>query len=158
MIKLVLATDINGVIGIGNKLPWRISEEMAHFKKETIGQNVLMGRKTWDSIPSKFKPLVGRHNIVLTSDTLVNGADDICNSVDEAIERYPELTVIGGASVYQQFINRGIVDQVVLSVINQAVSESDLNVTMDLMFMHDFDLVKKVVHDEFKVLDFYLRK
>ena len=158
MIKLVLATDINGVIGIGNKLPWRISEEMAHFKKETIGQNVLMGRKTWDSIPSKFKPLVGRHNIVLTSDTLVNGADDICNGVDEAIERYPELTVIGGASVYQQFINRGIVDQVVLSVINQAVSESDLNVTMDLMFMHDFDLVQTIEHDKFKVLNFYLRK
>lgn len=158
MIKLVLATDINGVIGIGNKLPWRISEEMAHFKKETMGQNVLMGRKTWDSIPCKFKPLVGRNNIVLTSDTLAKGADDICNSVDESIERYQDLTVIGGASVYQQFINRGVVDQVVLSVVNQNVPESDLNVTMDLMFMHDFDLVQTVEHDKFKVLTFYLRK
>ena len=65
-LKLILARAANGVIGHNNALPWQLPEDMAHFKRTTIGSPVIMGRKTWDSLPQRFRPLPGRLNIVIT--------------------------------------------------------------------------------------------
>ena len=63
---LIFARTRNGVIGRQGTMPWHLPEDLAHFKRVTLGQSVIMGRKTWDSIPPKFRPLPGRDNWVIT--------------------------------------------------------------------------------------------
>lgn len=105
-LKLILARAANGVIGHHNTLPWHLPEDMAHFKRTTLGCPVVMGRKTWDSLPPKFRPLPGRLNIVVTrqADWQAEGAR-VAHSIEQACALCPaEATawVIGGAEVYAQ--------------------------------------------------------
>ena len=65
-LHLIFARAANGVIGLRNTLPWQLPEDLAHFKRTTLGCPVIMGRKTWDSLPPRFRPLPGRLNIVVT--------------------------------------------------------------------------------------------
>ncbi|MEF2977409.1 dihydrofolate reductase [Subtercola sp. YIM 133946] len=65
---MIWAEARGGIIGDGGTIPWRLPEDLAHFKELTLGDTVLMGRKTWDSLPDRFRPLPGRRNLVLTRD------------------------------------------------------------------------------------------
>ncbi len=67
-IHLIWAQSRGGVIAKDGQMPWHLPEDLAHFKRCTLGQPVIMGRKTWDSLPTRFRPLPGRQNIVLTRD------------------------------------------------------------------------------------------
>jgi dihydrofolate reductase len=101
-LSLVLAVADNGVIGREGQLPWRLPDDLKHFKQVTLGKPVLMGRRTFESIG---KPLVGRRNLVLshTQRELMAGAESVC-SLDEALERVAgsaEVCVIGGAALYE---------------------------------------------------------
>ncbi len=107
-VNLIFARAANGVIGRDGTLPWHLPEDMAHFKRMTAGCPVIMGRKTWDSIRLKFRPLPGRTNLVVTRQVLwhENGAQP-SSSIREALlfcERMlpvpPEVWVIGGAQIY----------------------------------------------------------
>ncbi|MFC7408454.1 dihydrofolate reductase [Hydrogenophaga atypica] len=103
-LNLIYARAANGVIGKNNQLPWHLPEDLAHFKRHTSGCPVLMGRKTWDSLPPRFRPLPGRRNLVLTrqSDWQAEGAER-CDSLQDALARcadVPEVWVIGGAQLY----------------------------------------------------------
>jgi dihydrofolate reductase len=105
-INLILARARNGVIGKDGDMPWRLPEDMAHFKRVTMGCPVIMGRKTWDSIPTKFRPLPGRQNIVVTRqpDFKAEGAQ-CASSLEAAIELCPQdsdIWIIGGAQIYAQ--------------------------------------------------------
>lgn len=105
-IHLIYARARNGVIGANNQLPWHLPEDLAHFKRITLGQPVIMGRKTWDSLPEKFRPLPGRTNIVVTRqpDWQATGAER-ATSIHAAMQLCPEVTdawVIGGAEIYAQ--------------------------------------------------------
>jgi dihydrofolate reductase len=105
VISLVVAMARNRVIGRDNTLPWRLPEDLKHFKAVTLGKPVLMGRKTFESIG---KPLPGRTNLVLTRDRgwKSEGAV-VVHSVEEALQRSgaaSELAGIGGAEVFQQLI------------------------------------------------------
>jgi dihydrofolate reductase len=105
-LNLIYARAANGVIGKDNALPWHLPEDLAHFKRTTLGSPVIMGRKTWDSLPPRFRPLPGRRNIVLTRDNAwqAEGAHR-AGSVAEALAACgdaPEAWVIGGAEVYRQ--------------------------------------------------------
>jgi dihydrofolate reductase len=107
-ISLVLAMATNGVIGVNGALPWRIPEDMKHFKAVTMGKPILMGRKTWDSFPKK--PLPGRANIVITRDAgwAATGAIAV-HSLDDAVARAgdaDEVAVIGGAEIYRLALPR----------------------------------------------------
>jgi dihydrofolate reductase len=104
-ISLILAIADNGVIGNANAISWRIPEDMRRFKALTLGKPVIMGRRTWESLPKK--PLPGRTNIVVTRDGnyRADGAV-IATSLDEAIararsENTNEFFVIGGAEIYR---------------------------------------------------------
>ena len=104
-LNLIFARARNGVIGRNNSLPWHLPEDLAHFKATTLGQPVIMGRKTWDSLPVKFRPLPGRMNIVVTrqTDWHSDGAH-VVHSVDEALQACPteaQPWVIGGAELYR---------------------------------------------------------
>lgn len=110
-IALIAAVSRNGVIGHGNELLWKLPEDLQFFKRVTMGHPVLMGRKTWDSLPPKFRPLPGRTNIVVTrqADWHAPGAV-VAHTFEEAIERALESVaddphasrayVIGGAQLY----------------------------------------------------------
>ena len=105
-LNLIFARARNGVIGHNNTLPWHLPEDLAHFKQTTLGQPVIMGRKTWESLPPKFRPLPGRTNIVVTrqADWQAEGAV-VAHSIEEAIQHCPsdaKVWVIGGAEVYAQ--------------------------------------------------------
>lgn len=105
-INLIYARAANGVIGKDGAMPWHLPEDLAHFKRLTQGCPVLMGRKTWDSLPPKFRPLPGRTNIVITrqSDWQAEGAQRAA-SLKEALQlagAAPEVWIIGGAQIYAQ--------------------------------------------------------
>lgn len=94
-IQLIYARAANGVIGKDNTMPWHLPEDMAHFKELTRGCAVIMGRKTWDSLPARFRPLPGRSNIVVTrqADWQTEPASDQvlrAASLPEALEPGPQ--------------------------------------------------------------------
>ena len=105
-LHLIYARAANGVIGKHNTLPWHLPEDMAHFKQLTQGSAVIMGRKTWDSLPPRFRPLPGRTNIVVTrqADWHAEGAHRAA-SLPEALAQCDNTQtswVIGGAEIYAQ--------------------------------------------------------
>lgn len=131
--KIILVAAMgegNRVIGKEGSLPWHLPEDLAHFKEMTHGKTVVMGRRTYQSLPDKFRPLPGRRNVVITS----GSASDIESDSDKAsrIETFPsldtaldqfaseglsEVFVIGGAQLYQSCISDGVVDEIRLSII-----------------------------------------
>lgn len=111
-LKLIFARARNGVIGHRNTLPWHLPEDLAHFKRTTLGCPVIMGRKTWDSLPPRFKPLPGRLNIVVTRQRgwQAQGAM-VAHSMEAACALCPAdstVWVIGGAEVYAQALDRAV--------------------------------------------------
>ncbi len=105
-IIIIAALAKNRVIGKDNQLIWSIPEDMAHFKALTQGHAVLMGRKTWESLPPRFRPLPGRRNIVITrQESYQAPGAEIATSVEGAIalaKAEPKLFIIGGAEIYTQ--------------------------------------------------------
>jgi len=103
-ICLIAAMAKNAVIGNNGKIPWHAPEDLNYFKKITTGQTVVMGRKTWLSLPEAVRPLPNRTNLVLSryKGVLLNGAT-IVSSMEEAIAQTttPKLFIIGGAQVYE---------------------------------------------------------
>ncbi len=110
-IALIAAVSRNGVIGHANELLWKLPEDLQFFKRVTMGHPVIMGRKTWDSIPTRFRPLVGRTNIVVTHQKgwRADGAIT-AHTLEEALELALESVagdphasrayIIGGAQLY----------------------------------------------------------
>lgn len=107
IISLIAAVAQNRVIGKNNDLPWHLPDDMKYFMKTTSGHHVIMGRKNYESIPEKFRPLPNRNNIVVTRQK--NYDAPLCrvvNSVEEAIaiaknENAHETFIIGGAEIYK---------------------------------------------------------
>jgi dihydrofolate reductase len=129
IIALVVAVARNGVIGRGGDLPWRLPEDMAHFRDVTMGYPVVMGRRTWDSLRAPYRPLPGRRNIVVTRNASwnVTGAER-ASSVDEALELVngaERVSIIGGAQIFAAALP--LADEVLLT-------EIDLDVDGDTFF------------------------
>lgn len=116
MWNIITAYDDNRVIGYKNKLPWNIPEDLEFFKKMTMGHTVVMGRRTWESLPKSVRPLPGRRNIVLTrgegSDIIAQGADEVCRHAaslrgDRISSVDKHLFFIGGATTYKMALSSG---------------------------------------------------
>ena len=101
-ITLVAAVAEDGAIGRDNALLWHIPEDMARFKALTLGKPVVMGRKTWDSLPARFRPLPGRRNLVVSRSMRELPGAEVFASLDGALAACaePEVCVIGGADLY----------------------------------------------------------
>jgi dihydrofolate reductase len=104
-VTIVAAVARNGVIGRDGAVPWRLPEDMRRFRATTTGHAVVMGRKTWDSLPDRFRPLPGRRNLVLTRDPEWAGEGaESAGSLEEALSLVrdaQEVFVIGGAEIYE---------------------------------------------------------
>ncbi len=105
MISIIVAASENGVIGRDGELPWRLSDDLRHFKALTLGKPVVMGRKTWESIG---RPLPGRQNIVITRQPgFVAAGAEVADSVDAAVaaaRNADDIMVIGGSEIYALFL------------------------------------------------------
>jgi dihydrofolate reductase len=136
-LTLVLAIARNGIIGRHGALPWRLSSDMKRFKAATIGKPVLMGRKTWESLPKK--PLPGRENLVLTRDPNVKAAGawlytdlGVLLAAARAMAQASgaaEICVIGGAQLYEATLP--LADRIVLTEVNLE-PQGDARLALDL--------------------------
>lgn len=122
-VGLIWAQAHGGVIGAEGGMPWHVPEDLAHFKEVTMDSAVVMGRKTWDSLPERFRPLPGRENIVIThqQDWTAEGAQRAADVVS-ALRGLERAWVIGGAEIFRQLIHDA--DRL-------EVTELDLDVTGD---------------------------
>lgn len=113
IVGLIWAESDGGIIGSDGTLPWHVPEDLAHFKELTLGSPVVMGRKSWDALPDRFRPLPGRRNIVVTRNPewRADGAE-VAHSVDAALTLAANepgtgtVWVIGGAQVFNSAIDR----------------------------------------------------
>ncbi|MBT2500475.1 dihydrofolate reductase [Agromyces sp. ISL-38] len=127
-IGLIWAEADDGVIGVGGVMPWHLPEDLAHFRDVTIGAPVVMGRKTWESLPPRFRPLPGRRNLVVTrqADAVFEGAE-VAASVAAALELAAQgraddefVWIIGGAELYRQTI--GVADRLEVTSLDAVVA------------------------------------
>lgn len=126
MLTLIAARDRNGAIGRANTIPWHVPEDFAFFKRETTGGAVIMGRKTWDSLPRK--PLPGRLNIVISRQAASSTDGVIRTTFDNAIPQaealgYARIYCIGGAEIYRQML--GMAGRVLLSTVDLHIDDAD---------------------------------
>ena len=123
MIALIFAASKNNCIGKDGKLPWHLPEDMKRFRDLTMGKTVLMGRKTWESLPEKFRPLPGRNNIVITRQANYNVPPGVHlhSSIESALTVHADedIIVIGGAEIYSQTINKA--DTLYVTHVDQVV-------------------------------------
>jgi dihydrofolate reductase len=107
LISLIVAMANNGVIGRDNRLPWRLPADLAHFKRVTMGKPMIMGRKTWESLPGL---LPGRRHIVVTRDQAYQAEGcTLVHSLDQALAaagEVPEVMIVGGGTIYKESLPR----------------------------------------------------
>ena len=124
---LIAAVARDGAIGRAGTMPWHLPQDLAHFKRMTLGCPVVMGRKTWESLPPRFRPLPGRRNVVVTRNTAwqADGAE-AAPSLDAALERLrreERVFVIGGGELYAQALPHA--DGLVLTEVDIDVPDAD---------------------------------
>ncbi|MBD5192927.1 MAG: dihydrofolate reductase [Bacteroidales bacterium] len=125
MVSIIVATARDGAIGVKGDLPFHLSPDLRHFKQVTLGKPVIMGRKTFESLPGG--PLPGRRNIIVTRNTGYSRAGaDIAGSLDEAlgmVADQAEVMIIGGGEIYRQAMP--LTDRVYLTEIDAEASDAD---------------------------------
>ena len=124
---LIAAVGRRGEIGRGNDLLWRTREDQLHFKHTTMGHPVVMGRRTWDSLPERFRPLPGRRNLVVSRDAghPAPGAE-VVTSLDAALAATaaaPRVFVVGGGQLYALALP--LADELVLTEVDAAFDDAD---------------------------------
>jgi dihydrofolate reductase len=122
-ISLVAAVARGGVIGHEGSIPWRIAEDMRRFRELTTGHPVVMGRRTWDSLPDRFRPLPGRRNVVVTRNAEwdAEGAER-AGSLEDAlrlVDGSPQVFVVGGGELYAEALR--LADELLLTEIDAEI-------------------------------------
>jgi dihydrofolate reductase len=127
MLTIIVAYDEDRAIGKDGKIPWYIHEDMKHFKETTGTCPIIMGRKTWDSLPSDFKPLPDRMNFVVSRQhhdvpLFYNPTEPYwASSIEDAIRQIElalgtkDIFIIGGGQIYRDALDKGLVDCVIAS-------------------------------------------
>lgn len=146
MLMMIFACDLNGVIGKNGDLPWRQSTDLQFFKKTTLGKTVVMGRKTWDSLPF---PLPGRRNIVISR----SKRDDVeVMSIEEVRElaKTDDIFVIGGGEIYSIFIEESII--IYRTIIDSQIEHGDTfapEINPEDFVLESEEIVKAGDNDDF---------
>lgn len=120
-VQLIVAMDNERGIGKNNDLMWYLPADMKFFKETTVGHIVVMGRKNFDSIPERFRPLVGRENVVLTRNTDFTAPDCVVfHSLEACLKAYENesnriIFIIGGGQIYQQALALNCIDELYIT-------------------------------------------
>lgn len=125
-IKLIAAVSLNNVIGKDGQIPWHVPQDLAFFKKMTVGHSVVMGRRTYDSIG---KPLPERDNWVLTHDDHFKFEGRVAPNINSIVKQYDktkDLWVIGGAQIYDRFINGGLIEEMYITHMHWVVNGDNM--------------------------------
>lgn len=122
MVSIIAAVAENNVIGKDNDLIWHLPKDLKFFKETTSGAPVIMGRKNYESIPEKYRPLPGRQNIIVTRQNNYNAPKcDIVNSLSEGITKAKgsEIFIIGGGEIYKMALEKKLVDRMYITHIHE---------------------------------------
>jgi len=138
-IALVAAVARGGVIGLDGTIPWRIPEDARRFRALTTGHAVVMGRRTWDSLPDRFRPLPGRRNVVVTRNAAwhADGAESAGSLADalELLGDFRQVFVIGGAELYAEAIP--LADELLLTEVDRDVEGDTFFPSWDRAAFHE---------------------
>lgn len=163
-VAAIVAMSENRVIGVKNALPWRISEDAKRFSKLTTNHTVLMGRKTYESLPNKFRPLPNRHNVVLTRQAelkldsdqveIITSFDEYLNQLNSAqkVLMSDRLWIIGGEEIYRMTLSH--CDEVYLTLV-KGEYEGDAYFPE---FESEFEAINTEEHDSFSFIDYTRKK
>ena len=120
MLGAIWAQSLDGIIGDGAQMPWHVPEDLKHFKDVTMGAPVIMGRKTWESLNPKFRPLPGRENYVLSSRT--PGQWSAGAQVITAMPPLSDAWVIGGGQIYTAALDQ--VDRIEVTLMGVNIGDA----------------------------------
>lgn len=171
MIKMIVAYDNNFGIGKNGEIPWRFPADMSHFKNSTIGNVCIMGRKTWESLPNKFRPLPERKNIIISKlyrenpDSFVqsignlefSGDAHVVDSPESAIEysklNWPtkDIFIIGGEEIYRYCLEKNIANSIIVSRI---FGEYEVDKFFPKFKFQDRKIISR--NEGFDILEYYL--
>tara|TARA_E500000178_G_C16937227_1_gene714586 strand:+ start:718 stop:1239 length:522 start_codon:yes stop_codon:yes gene_type:complete len=155
--SLIVAVSENNVIGTDNTLPWNLPNDMKYFKEKTTGHSVIMGRKNFDSIPIKYRPLKNRKNIILSRNPNFFAKDCvIVNSIEEGLNEAKknndtESFIIGGGEIYKIALEKNLIDRIYLTRIHAIVKGDtyfpELNKTWKMTYLMKNQADEKHRHD-----------
>ena len=157
-IHIIWAQDFNGGIGKNGQLPWHVSEDLKNFKKITLDSTIIMGRKTWDSLP--FKPLPKRRNVVLSSSNIPN--IEVYHNVKDCIEvlkkeSISKIFIIGGSSIYKAFFTYAT--HLHITFINISVKNLDIFFPIELSIIkNSFKKKSEKKLSEFAKYSYWIKK
>lgn len=164
-IALIVAYGLNKEIGRNNDLIWHLPKDMQFFKETTKQHVVIMGRKNWESIPEKFRPLPNRKNIVISrnKDYQAPGAivftnlKDAINQIE--LEENQKIFIIGGAQIYQTAIDQLAIDELYITHINSEFKDADTFFPDNLSLSnYEKETEDKHLKDEKHLYDFNIVK
>lgn len=127
IVSAIAAVAENGTIGRNGDLPWHLPDDLKHFQRVTRGHYVIMGRRNYDSIPLKYRPLKDRENIVVTRNPGFNAPGCIiAGSIEHALDlaraaRQEEAFIIGGGEIYKEAFRKRLIDRVHLTLVHADV-------------------------------------
>jgi dihydrofolate reductase len=148
-VSVIAAVARGGVIGRDGGIPWRLPEDLGRFRELTVGHAVVMGRRTWESLPDRFRPLPGRTNVVVTRnrDWSARGADR-AGSVEEALDLLdsePQVFVIGGGEIYTEALP--FVDELLLTEIDADIAGDTTFPSWDREEFEEIERDERVAED-----------
>jgi dihydrofolate reductase len=154
-IKLIVAMDINRGIGKDNDLMWHLPSDMRFFKETTLNQIVVMGRKNYESIPEKFRPLPNRENVILTrNQDFIAENCLIFNSVRDVILHYKtdrtgrDIFIIGGGQIYKEVLDLDVIDEMYITHVEHSFDADTFFPEIDLKNWKVESLLKKEIDDK----------
>lgn len=154
--SLIVAMDTDRGIGKNNDLMWHLPNDMRFFKETTAGHVVVMGRKNYESIPEKYRPLPNRENVVLTRNKMYQAADcNIFHSLEECMNYYQSeeertVFIIGGGQIYREALEMDMVDEMYISHINHSYGADTFFPEFDLKQWKVESILEQAIDEKHK--------
>ena len=146
MLTMIFACDMNNAIGKNGDLPWRQSTDLQHFKQITLGGTIVMGRKTWESLPGK---LPDREHLVMTR-SIRDDVDTITYEAVIELSKKREIFIIGGGEIYNLFLPHA--QKIYRTIIHCKVEDADTfapEINSEIFKVSDSNMVEKSARDEY---------
>lgn len=153
-ISLIVAMDLDRGIGKDNDLMWHLPADMRFFKETTQGHIVVMGRKNFDSIPERFRPLPNRENAVLTRNTSFTAEGcQVFHSLESCLDHYKNeeertVFIIGGGQIYKQALESGVVEEMFITHINKSYGADTFFPEFDLKVWNVETVLEQAVDEK----------